>query len=138
MPRPDRLWLVLIAGVLAISVGGCKSHSKAKLGPSMAPVYSVRDPDNVRRQVRWQDLLSLAARDLQVGNLDAAERKVREAQKLAPDAPDGVVLLMLFSFLGGWAGATVAAGCRAPSAAATCMPRGDPRPVQASQPAAAA
>ncbi|HDS1656471.1 MULTISPECIES: type IV pilus biogenesis/stability protein PilW [Stenotrophomonas] len=93
MPRPDRLWLVLFAGVLAISVGGCKSHSKAKVGPSMAPVYSVRDPDSVRRQVRWQDLLALAARDMQVGNLDAAERKVREAQKLAPDAPDGLVLL---------------------------------------------
>jgi len=93
MPRPDRLWLVLFAGVLAVAVGGCKSHPKAKLGPSEAPVYSVRDPDNVRRQVRLQDLLALAARDMQVGNLDAAERKAREAQKLAPEAPDALVLL---------------------------------------------
>jgi len=84
MPRPDRLWLVLLAGVLAVAVGGCKSQPKARLGPIEAPVYSVRDPDNVRRQVRLQDLLALAARDMQVGNLDAAERKAREALKLAP------------------------------------------------------
>ncbi|SNT83989.1 type IV pilus biogenesis/stability protein PilW [Stenotrophomonas sp. CC120222-04] len=93
MPRPDRLWLILFAGVLAVAVGGCKSHPKAKLGPSEAPVYSVRDPDNVRRQVRLQDLLALAARDMQVGNLDAAERKAREALKLAPESPDALVLL---------------------------------------------
>ncbi|CAM0124622.1 type IV pilus biogenesis/stability protein PilW [Stenotrophomonas sp. GD03958] len=93
MPRPDRLWLALLAGVLAVAVGGCKSQPKAKLGPSEAPVYSVRDPDSVRRQVRLQDLLALAARDMQVGNLDAAERKAREALKLAPDSPDALVLL---------------------------------------------
>jgi len=93
MPRPDRLWLVLLAGVLAVAVGGCKSQPKARLGPSEAPVYSVRDPDNVRRQVRLQDLLALAARDMQVGNLDAAERKAREALKLAPESPDALVLL---------------------------------------------
>lgn len=92
MPRPDRLWLVLFAGVLAVAVGGCKSHPKAKLGPSQAPVYSVADPESVRREVRWRDLLTLATRDLQVGNLDAAERKVREALKLAPEAPDALVL----------------------------------------------
>ncbi|PZT04533.1 type IV pilus biogenesis/stability protein PilW [Stenotrophomonas maltophilia] len=92
MPRPDRLWLVLFAGVLAVAVGGCKSHPKAKLGPSQAPVYSVGDPESVRREVRWRDLLTLATRDLQVGNLDAAERKVREALKLAPEAPDALVL----------------------------------------------
>ncbi|MCU1002489.1 type IV pilus biogenesis/stability protein PilW [Stenotrophomonas maltophilia] len=92
MPRPDRLWLVLLAGVLAVAVGGCKSHPKAKLGPSQAPVYSVGDPESVRREVRWRDLLTLATRDMQVGNLDAAERKVREALKLAPEAPDALVL----------------------------------------------
>ncbi len=93
MPRPDRLWLVLIAGVLAVTATGCKSRPKAKLGPSEAPVYSVRDPDNVRRQVRLQDLLALAARDMQVGNLGGAERKAREALKLAPESPDALVLL---------------------------------------------
>ena len=93
MPRPDRLWLVLLAGTLALAVGGCKSHPKAKLGPSEAPVYSVRDPEGVRQQVRWQELLALAGRDIQGGNLDAAERKAREAQKLVPTAPDGLVLL---------------------------------------------
>lgn len=93
MPRPDRLWLALLAGVLAVAVVGCKSQPEAKLGPSEAPVYSVRDPDSVRRQVRLQDLLALAARDMQVGNLDAAERKAREALKLAPDSPDALVLL---------------------------------------------
>ncbi|HFF6205238.1 tetratricopeptide repeat protein [Stenotrophomonas maltophilia] len=93
MPRPDRLWLVLLAGTLALAVGGCKSHPKAKLGPSEAPVYSVRDPDVVRQQVRWQELLSLAGRDIQAGNLDAAERKAREAQKLMPASPDALVLL---------------------------------------------
>ncbi|HEL3784081.1 TPA: type IV pilus biogenesis/stability protein PilW [Stenotrophomonas maltophilia] len=92
MPRPDRLWLVLFAGVLAVAVGGCKSHPKAKLGPSQAPVYSVGDPESVRREVRWRDLLTLATRDMQLGNLDAAERKVREALKLAPEAPDALVL----------------------------------------------
>lgn len=92
MPRPDRLWLVLLAGALAVAVGGCKSHPKAKLGPSQAPVYSVGDPESVRREVRWRDLLALATRDMQVGNLDAAERKVREALKLAPEAPDALVL----------------------------------------------
>ena len=92
MPRPDRLWLVLFAGGLAVAVGGCKSHPKAKLGPSQAPVYSVGDPESVRREVRWRDLLTLATRDMQVGNLDAAERKVREALKLAPEAPDALVL----------------------------------------------
>lgn len=92
MPRPDRLWLALLAGVLAVTVGGCKSHPKAKLGPSQAPVYSVGDPESVRREVRWRDLLTLATRDMQVGNLDAAERKVREALKLAPEAPDALVL----------------------------------------------
>lgn len=92
MPRPDRLWLVLFVGVLAVAVGGCKSHPKAKLGPSQAPVYSVADPESVRREVRWRDLLTLATRDMQVGNLDAAERKVREALKLAPEAPDALVL----------------------------------------------
>ncbi|HCT25520.1 MAG TPA: type IV pilus biogenesis/stability protein PilW [Stenotrophomonas sp.] len=92
MPRPDRLWLVLFAGALAVAVGGCKSHPKAKLGPSQAPVYSVGDPESVRREVRWRDLLTLATRDMQVGNLDAAERKVREALKLAPEAPDALVL----------------------------------------------
>lgn len=92
MPRPDRLWLVLFAGVLAVAVGGCKSHPKAKLGPSQAPIYSVGDPESVRREVRWRDLLTLATRDMQVGNLDAAERKVREALKLAPEAPDALVL----------------------------------------------
>ncbi|WP_401747929.1 type IV pilus biogenesis/stability protein PilW [Stenotrophomonas muris] len=92
MPRPDRLWLALLAGVLAVAVGGCKSHPKAKLGPSQAPVYSVGDPESVRRDVRWRDLLTLATRDMQVGNLDAAERKVREALKLAPEAPDALVL----------------------------------------------
>jgi len=92
MPRPDRLWLVLFAGTLALAVGGCKSHPKAKLGPSQAPVYSVADPESVRREVRWRDLLTLATRDMQVGNLDAAERKVREALKLAPEAPDALVL----------------------------------------------
>lgn len=92
MPRPDRLWLALFAGVLAVAVGGCKSHPKAKLGPSQAPVYSVGDPESVRREVRWRDLLTLATRDMQVGNLDAAERKVREALKLAPEAPDALVL----------------------------------------------
>lgn len=92
MPRPDRLWLVLFAGGLAVAVGGCKSHPKAKLGPSQAPVYSVADPESVRRDVRWRDLLTLATRDMQVGNLDAAERKVREALKLAPEAPDALVL----------------------------------------------
>lgn len=92
MPRPDRLRLALLAGVLAVAVGGCKSHPKAKLGPSQAPVYSVGDPESVRREVRWRDLLTLATRDMQVGNLDAAERKVREALKLAPEAPDALVL----------------------------------------------
>ena len=92
MPRPDRLWLVLFAGGLAVAVGGCKSHPKAKLGPSQAPVYSVADPESVRREVRWRDLVTLATRDMQVGNLDAAERKVREALKLAPEAPDALVL----------------------------------------------
>ena len=92
MPRPDRLWLALLAGALAVAVGGCKSHPKAKLGPSQAPVYSVGDPESVRREVRWRDLLTLATRDMQVGNLDAAERKVREALKLAPEAPDALVL----------------------------------------------
>jgi type IV pilus assembly protein PilF len=93
MPRPDRLWLVLFAGTLALAVGGCKSHPKAKLGPSEAPVYSVRDPEGVRQKVRWQELLTLAGRDIQSGKLDAAERKAREAQKLVPTAPDGLVLL---------------------------------------------
>src|SRR2546427_4617397 len=60
---------------------------------SEAPVYSVRDPDGVRQQVRWQELLTLAGRDIQGGNLDAAERKAREAQKLVPTTPDGLVLL---------------------------------------------
>jgi len=92
MPQPDRLWLVLCAGVLAVAVGGCKSHPKAKLGPSQAPVYSVGDPESVRREVRWRDLLTLATRDMQVGNLDVAERKVRDALKLAPEAPDALVL----------------------------------------------
>ncbi|CCH12396.1 Type IV pilus biogenesis protein PilF [Stenotrophomonas maltophilia D457] len=78
--------------MLAVAVGGCKSHPKAKLGPSQAPVYSVGDPESVRREVRWRDLLTLATRDMQVGNLDAAERKVREALKLAPEAPDALVL----------------------------------------------
>jgi hypothetical protein len=41
MPRPDRLWLALLAGVLALAVGGCKSHPKAKLGPAR------------RRSTRW-------------------------------------------------------------------------------------
>ncbi len=77
--------------MLAVAVGGCKSQP-APLGPE-APVYSVRDPDSVRRQVRLQDLLALVARDMQVGNLDAAERKAREALKLAPDSPDALVLL---------------------------------------------
>ena len=43
--------------------------------------------------MRLQDLLALAARDMQVGNPDAAERKAREALKLAPDSPDALVLL---------------------------------------------
>ena len=91
MPRPDRLWLVLFAGVLAVAVGGCKSHPKAKLGPSQAPVYSVADPESVRRGALARPV-DLATRDMQVGNLDAAERKVREALKLAPEAPDALVL----------------------------------------------
>ena len=95
MPRPDRLWLALLAGVLAVAVGGCKSHPKAKLGPSQAPVYSVGDPESVRREVRWRDLLTLATRDMQVGNLDdrrgrtrQAGENFRKAAELAPQRGD--------------------------------------------------
>lgn len=87
MLLPDRFWLALLAGVLALSVTACKSQPKAKLGPSQATVYSVRDPEGVRRQVRAADLLALAVRDMQSGNLDAAERKTRDAIKLAPADP---------------------------------------------------
>jgi hypothetical protein len=42
MPRPDRLWLVVLAGTLALAVGGCKSHPKAKLAERGAGVLGPR------------------------------------------------------------------------------------------------
>ncbi|MCU1092963.1 type IV pilus biogenesis/stability protein PilW [Stenotrophomonas maltophilia] len=93
MRPPDRFRLALLAGVLAMAVGACSSTPKGRLGPSEAPVYSVRDPDGVRRQVRVNDLLVLASRDMQLGNLDGAESKARQALKLQPDEPDALVLL---------------------------------------------
>src|SRR2546427_8538117 len=46
---------------------------------SEAPVYSVRDPDGVRQQVRWQELLTLAGRDIQGGNLDRKSTRLNSS-----------------------------------------------------------
>ncbi|KAA8999522.1 tetratricopeptide repeat protein [Stenotrophomonas cyclobalanopsidis] len=99
MRRRDRLWPVLIAGVLAVSASGCSKTTKSHLpeeytrGGDVAPERHVRDAPGVREEFRYQDQLALAARDMQVGNLDEAERKVRQAIKLKPKGVDGVMLM---------------------------------------------
>ena len=97
-PR-DRLWPVLIAGVLAVSASGCSKTVKSQLpdeytrGGDIAPERHVRDSPGVREEFRYQDQLALAARDMQVGNLDEAERKVRQALKVRPKGVDAVMLM---------------------------------------------
>lgn len=94
MPRPDRLMPALFAGVLAAMAGGCTTTSEVPIGPGgVAQVHTVRDAPGVRKQFRYEDLLALAARDLQVGSLDEAERKAREALKLQANGVDALMML---------------------------------------------
>lgn len=94
MRRPDRLPVALFAGALALAAGGCTTTSEIPIGPGgVAPIHSVRDAPGVRQKFHYEDLLALAARDMQVGNLDEAERKVRRALKLQPNGVDAVMLL---------------------------------------------
>ncbi|KAF1017477.1 MAG: Beta-barrel assembly-enhancing protease [Stenotrophomonas maltophilia] len=95
MRRPDRLWPALVAGALAVVLGGCGSSAeRVQRGPgTTAPEYVVRDSAQVRRQVQFQNALSLAGSDLQDGRLDSAEKRAREAARLDAGAPDAWVLL---------------------------------------------
>jgi len=93
--RPlDRLWPALFAGVLAVSASGCTTTNEIPIGPGgVAPVRTARDAPGVRSRFHYEDLLALAARDMQVGNLDEAERKVRRALKIQSNGVDAVMLL---------------------------------------------
>ena len=69
MQRPDRRLPALFAGMLAVAASGCTTTSEIPIGPGgVAPVHTVRDDPNVRQQFKYDDMLALAARDLQVGN----------------------------------------------------------------------
>ena len=123
MPRPDRPLPALFAGVLALAAGGCTTTSEVPIGPGgIAPVYTVRDAPGVRRQFRYEDLLALAARDLEVGSLDEAERKVREALKIDGN---GVDALMLMASVDDRRGRTAQAGEGFRRAAERAPERGD-------------
>ena len=93
MQRPDRRLPALFAGMLAVAASGCTTTSEIPHGPGdVAPVRTVRDDPNVRQQFKYDDMLALAARDLQVGNLDEAERKTRQALKIQPNGVDALML----------------------------------------------
>ncbi|AWH25129.1 MULTISPECIES: type IV pilus biogenesis/stability protein PilW [Stenotrophomonas] len=93
MQRPDRRLPALFAGMLAVAASGCTTTSEIPIGPGgVAPVHTVRDDPNVRQQFKYDDMLALAARDLQVGNLDEAERKTRQALKIQPNGVDALML----------------------------------------------
>ncbi|WP_303638895.1 tetratricopeptide repeat protein [Stenotrophomonas tuberculopleuritidis] len=94
MPRPDRLLPALFAGALALAVGGCTTTNEIPIGPGgVAPVHTVRDAPGIRQQFHYEDLLALAARDMQVGELEEAERKARRALRIQSNGVDAVMLL---------------------------------------------
>ncbi len=94
MPRPDRrLWLVL-GGLLPLAgCGGGASFGAAKESLSVAPVYTARDSEAVRRQHNYQTQLALAGADLQAGQLASAEKRARAAQRLDDSRPDALMVL---------------------------------------------
>ena len=94
MPLPERLWPAGILCLLALA--GCGGSSGIKLPKgelAVAPTYTARDGDQVRRQHQYQTQLTLAGSDFRAGNLSSAEKRARAAQKLAPERPDALLLL---------------------------------------------
>ena len=71
-PR-DRLWPVLIAGVLAVSASGCSKTVKSPLpdeytrGGDIAPERPVRASPGAREEFPYPDPLALAPPPLPVG-----------------------------------------------------------------------
>src|SRR5690606_19080732 len=55
--------------------------------------YTARDGEEVRRMHRYQDQMALGGADFSSGNLAAAEKRARAAQKLIPDRADALLLL---------------------------------------------
>lgn len=94
MPRPDRHAWTALACVLALAgCGGEAGVRPPKAELAVAPTYSVRDGDQVRRLHQYQNQVTLAGSDLGMGALASAEKRARAAQKLFPGRPDAVMLL---------------------------------------------
>jgi len=97
MPLPDRLSPAALFCVLALAgCGGPKGTRgtpppKAEL--AVAPTYTVRDGDQVRRLHQYQTQVTLAGSDFASGNLESADKRARAAQKLVPERPDALLLM---------------------------------------------
>lgn len=94
MRLPDRLLPAAIFCALALAgCGGSKGVKLPKTELSVAPTYTARDGEEVRRMHRYQDQMALGGADFSSGNLAAAEKRARAAQKLIPDRADALLLL---------------------------------------------
>lgn len=134
MQLPDRLRSPALRSVTGLAAGlacalvlvGCGGGNKGVKPPkgelAVAPTYVARDSDQVRQQFQYQNQIALAGTDLRAGNLDAAEKRARAAQKLIPN---GVDALLLLAGVAERRGNTVQAGELLQRAAALAPERGD-------------
>lgn len=97
--RRHKPWLLLLGLVLVAT--GCsrltfiKPKMERKDGEQIAPTYQVSDSPETRRRMEAERALALATQRLQSGDIEAAERNVRLAQKAMPQSADVQTLLAL-------------------------------------------
>ncbi len=97
MPRPSAL-CVLVAAAALLAVTGCGKTGfvKPTVGES-ARSYSFRETPESRRRAEGREQLLIATRELQAGELDAAERAAKSALRADPASADANTVLAVVS-----------------------------------------
>ncbi len=95
MRRPDR-FLLLVCGALLLAAcarPATVKSPKIRGSERVAPVYQLEDGEATKRRVQARDAIGLASQRLAAGDLGEAERHLRRALRIDPQAVDAHTLM---------------------------------------------
>lgn len=95
MRRSERILLLLCGALLLAACARPATVKSPKIRGTerVAPVYKLQDGEVTRRRVQARDAIGLASQRLAAGDLGEAEKQVRRALRIDPQAVDAFTLL---------------------------------------------